>query len=60
MTIDQAIKILTINNDHNPDFTDAERQEAHQLGIEALKRIVYLRLDMDCPHWMTLPSETTD
>ncbi len=39
MTIDKAIKILTIHNDHNPDITDAQRQEAHQLGIEALKRV---------------------
>ncbi len=38
MRIGVAIRILTIHNDHNPDFTDAEREEAHQLGIEALKR----------------------
>lgn len=39
MKIDKAIEILVIHNDHNPDFTDAERQEAHQLGIEALKAV---------------------
>ena len=39
ITIDEAIKILTINNEHNPDYTDADREAAHQLGIEALKRI---------------------
>jgi len=39
MTIDEAIEIETIHNDHNPNFTDAEREEAHQLGIEALKRL---------------------
>jgi|GEM_PF-2192318 len=37
ITIDKAIEILTINNDHNPNFTDAERRAAHQVGIEALK-----------------------
>jgi hypothetical protein len=37
LTIDEAIKIQTIHNDHNPNFTDAEREEAHQLSIEALK-----------------------
>jgi len=43
MTIDKAIKILTIHNDHNPDYTDAERNDAHQLGIEALKRVRAMR-----------------
>jgi len=38
MKIDKAIEIQVIHNDHNPNFTDAERREAHQLGIEALKR----------------------
>ena len=39
MNISKAIEIQTIHNDHNPNFTDAERREAHQLGIEALKAI---------------------
>ena len=39
MKIDKAIEILTIHNDHNPNITDAERNTAHLLGIEALKRI---------------------
>jgi len=39
VTLDTAIEIQTIHNDHNPDFTDAQRREAHQLGIEALKRV---------------------
>jgi len=39
MTLQEAIEILTIHNDHNPNFTNAEREEAHQLGIEALKAI---------------------
>lgn len=38
MKLEKAITILTIHNDHNPNYTDAERQEAHQLGIEGLKR----------------------
>lgn len=37
MKLSKAIEIETIHNDHNPNFTDAERREAHQLGIEALK-----------------------
>ena len=44
MTLDKALKILTIHNDHNPDFTDVERREAHQLGIEALGRVKSLRI----------------
>ena len=43
MKLEKAIKIQTINNDHNPDFTDAERQAAHQLGVEALKETKRLR-----------------
>lgn len=43
MKLEKAIEILTVHNDHNPNFTDAERQEAHQLGIEALKRERYHR-----------------
>jgi len=39
MKLAKAIEILTIHNDHNPNYTDAEREEAHQLGIEALKLI---------------------
>jgi len=38
MTIQKAIEIQTIHNNHNPNFTDADREKAHQLGIEALKR----------------------
>jgi len=39
MTIEQAIEILTINNEHNPNYTDTDRQKAHQLGIEALEKV---------------------
>ena len=39
MTLNEAIKIETINNDHNPDYTDEQRRQARQLGIEALKCI---------------------
>ena len=37
MKISKAIEILTIHNDHNPDYTDLDRRDAHKLGIEALK-----------------------
>ena len=43
MRIPEAIKINTINNDHNPDYTDADREQAHQLGVEALARLTQLR-----------------
>ena len=36
MKLEKAIEIETIHNDHNPNFTDADRREAHQLSIEAL------------------------
>ncbi len=60
MTIDEAIRILTIHNDHNPNITDAERNEAHQLGIEALKRIKETRTDYGVVLDMPLPGETED
>lgn len=40
MNIPRAIEIQTIHNDHNPNITDAEREEAHQLLIEAGKRLI--------------------
>ena len=60
MKIDKAIEILTIHNDHNPDFTDAERREAHQLGIEALKFTKRLRTHDDDFVIIKLPGETDD
>jgi len=39
MKLKKAIEILTINNDHNPNFTDADRRDALKLGIEAMKRL---------------------
>ena len=60
MKIDKAIEILTIHNDHNPNFTDAERREAHQLGIEALKRIKSFRTNMGSQKFWQLPGETDD
>ena len=60
MTIDEAIEIETIHNDHNPDFTDAQRRVAHQLGIEALKAVKECRAShMFCPG-LTMPGETKD
>ncbi len=60
MTIDQAIEILTVHNDHNPDFTDAQRREAHQLGIEALKRYQAYQSYGDTHSGLLLPGETED
>ena len=58
MKIDKAIEILTIHNDHNPNITDAERREAHQLGIEALKRLKVIRTDPRGLWVIPLPGET--
>lgn len=58
MKIDKAIIILTIHNDHNPNYTDAERRQAHQLGIEALKRCQYIAEHTDRWHNVLLPGET--
>ncbi len=60
MKLEKAIEIETIHNDHNPNFTDAERREAHQLGIEALKRLQELRIDNPETAWQLLPGETED
>ena len=60
MKIDKAIEILTIHNDHNPNFTDAERTEAHQLGIEALKDIQRMRRVCQFDPTLMLPGETKD
>jgi len=60
MTLDEAIKILEINNDRTPTFTDAQRQQAHQLGIEAIKRLQDNRRDPEFDHWIPLPGETQD
>jgi len=60
LTLDKAIEIQTIHNDHNPNFTDAERQEAHQLGIEAMKRINSLRLEPSDYEITKLPGETEE
>ena len=37
MTIEEAITIETIHNDHNPTITDAQRHQAHNLSVEALR-----------------------
>ncbi len=60
MNINLAIKIQTIHNDHNPDFTDADRREAHQLGIEALKRVKKERTGYETYAPDLLPGETKE
>lgn len=60
MTLERAIEIETINNDHNPNITDAERREAHQLGIEALKKIRVERQYAIHHFGRFLPGETKD
>ena len=58
LKLDKAIEVLTIHNDHNPDITDAERREAHQLGIEALKEVRKARGGDPALDGELLPSET--
>ncbi len=58
MKLSKAIEIQTIHNDHNPNFTDAEREEAHQVGIEAMKRIELLRDSLLELQVLLLPGET--
>ncbi len=60
MTIDEAIIDLSIQRGVKQALGKKREAEAIRLGIEALERIVYLRKDMDCPHWMTLPGETEE
>ncbi len=60
MKIDKAIEILTINNEHNPDFTDADRHDANKLGIEALKRIKSGRDTPSGLSFIPLPGETEE
>ena len=60
MTLEKAIKILTIDNDHNPEFTDADRCEAHQLGIEAMKDLNAERNVLTALGKRLLPGETED
>ena len=60
MTLDKAIEIQTIHNDHNPNFTDAERRQAHQLGIEALKLYKDIKADGLRAEDFLLPGETKD
>jgi len=58
MTLDEAIEILTIHNDHNPDYTDQDRRDAHQLGIEALKRVKWHNQQHLGGFYEPLPGET--
>ena len=60
MEIDKAIEIQTIHNDHNPYFTDAEREEAHQLSLEALKQIRQIRVYAKQLYLPLLPGETKE
>lgn len=60
MTLEEAIKINTINNDHNPNYTDAQREQAHRLGIEALEEIKRARDHGYCFAAVRLPGETEE
>lgn len=59
MKLDKAIEILTINNDHNPNFTDADRRDALKMGVEALKYIQRDRRGLADFDIERLPGETS-
>lgn len=58
MNIPKAIELNEESERSLRDHKFIDHADAIKLGNQALKRIVYLRKDMDCPHWMTLPGET--
>ena len=60
MKLEKAIRIETIHNEHNPDFTDAEREQAHQLLIEAGKEVKKSREEDYIGDTGLLPGETED
>ena len=60
MELQRAIEIQTIHNDHNPNITDAERNQAHQLGIEAMKWTQQARKGMHGLYPGPFPGETQE
>lgn len=60
MKLAKAIEILTIHNDHNPDYTDLDRRDAHNLALEALKAIAAWRKDWIGNRFHFLPGESYD
>ena len=60
MTIDEAIKILGCKDSHIPAYSPEEREQADQLGIEALKRIKVQKGNPKFGRYLPLPGETED
>ena len=60
MKLGKAIEILIIHNDHNPNYADADRRDAYQMGIDALKRVQDMRLSPCTTADEILPGETKD
>ncbi len=58
MKLKTAILVLTIHNEHNPDITATDREQANQLGIEALKRVEVRRENLSWKFEPLLPGET--
>ena len=59
MTIDEAIEILTTGSPSQENATFKMWEEAHQLGIEALKCILSHRAEFGNIPYTGLPSETS-
>ena len=60
MTLSKAVEILTLMG--KPEFRGHTEDilAARQLGIEALKRLKSIRVDLDCLPASPLPGETED
>ena len=60
MTLDEAIKVLTILESRSINNSRMFKKDAIKLGIEALKRHQYRRSLGDADAELLLPSETKD
>jgi len=60
MTIDEAIRRLEQHKCYLESINAHEQIEAHQLGIEALKKIKLWRQDNVYPDYTLLPGETEE
>lgn len=60
MNLEEAIEKLTTQVQIFDCTHQADIVEAHKLGIEALKRILLHRHDIQSMAWPELPGETTE
>jgi len=61
MTLERAIEILELDKDCGFEGDVLELIQAHDLGIEAMRRLREYREDPEFCHWVTpLPGETEE